>query len=166
MTPKQENFVAQYLANGLNATKAAIAAGYSKRTAQEQGSRLLSNVMVSAEIAGRTRDRMERLEVTADLVVQEIAKMAFFDPRKLFNGDGSLKLITEIDDQSAASIAGFEVCELFDGTGDQKHAYGLLKKVKLADKSKNLEMLGRYLKLFSADREDPANAITTIIVDL
>ena len=44
--------------------------------------------------------------------------MAFFDPCKLFNSDGSLKLITEIDDQSAASIAGFEVCKLFDGTGD------------------------------------------------
>lgn len=72
---------------------------------------MLSIVMVSAEIAGRTKDRIERLEVTADLVVKEIAKVAFFDPRKLFNGDGSLKLITEIDGQSAASIAGFEVCE-------------------------------------------------------
>jgi phage terminase small subunit len=109
---------------------------------------------------------MQRLEVTADLVVQEIAKMAFFDPRKLFNSDGSLKLISEVDDHSAASIAGLEVCELFDGTGDQKHAYGLLKKVKLTDKGRSLEMLGRYFKLFAADREDPANAITTVIVDL
>jgi phage terminase small subunit len=168
MTPKQTRFVAEYLANGLNATQAAISAGYSEKTANEQGSRLLANVSVSAAIKVRTKEIMQRLEVTADLVVQEIAKMAFFDPRKLFNSDGSLKLISEIDDHSAASIAGLEVCELFDGTGDQKHAYGLLKKVKLADKSRNLEMLGRYFKLFTGDREDPddANRITTLIIDI
>lgn len=56
--------------------------------------------------------------------------------------------------------------EIFDGTGNQKHAYGFLKKVKLADKSRNLEMLGRYLKLFAADRQDPAKAITILVVDL
>jgi phage terminase small subunit len=166
MTPKQTRFVAEYLANGLNATKAAISAGYSKKTAASIGEENLRKPEISAAIKLRTKEIMQRLEVTADLVLQEIAKMAFFDARKLFNADGSLKLISEIDDHSAASIAGLEVCELFEGTGDQKHAYGLLKKVKLADKSRNLEMLGRYLKLFSADREDPANAITTIIVDL
>jgi hypothetical protein len=95
---------------------------------------------------------MERLEVTADVVLQEIAKMAFFDARRLFNSDGSLKLISEIDDHSSASLASLEVRELFDGTGNQKHAYGLLRKVKLADKAKSLEMLGCYLKLFSLDR--------------
>jgi hypothetical protein len=51
-------------------------------------------------------------------------------------------------------------------TGGKKHGYGLLKKVKLADKSKNLEMLGRYFKLFAGDREDTANPITTLIIDL
>jgi phage terminase small subunit len=110
---------------------------------------------------------MERLEVTADMMVQEIAKLVFFDPRKLFNDDGSMKLISEIDDHSAAALAGFDVCELFDGIGDQKHAYGLLKKVKLADKTRNLELIGRYFKLFSPDREDlEVERITTVIVDL
>ena len=51
--------------------------------------------------------------------------------------------------------------------GNQKHAYGLLKKVKLADKTRNLELLGRYFKLFSPDREDlEVERITTVIVDL
>ena len=167
MTPKQERFVAEYLANGLNATKAAISAGYSEKTAQVQGSRLLSNVMVAAAVEGKTNQLMGKLEVTSELVVQEIAKLAFFDPRKLFNDDGSMKLISEIDDHSAAALAGFDVCELFDGTGDQKHAYGLLKKVKLADKSRNLEMLGRYFKLFTGDKDDlDVERITTILVDL
>jgi phage terminase small subunit len=144
-----------------------MSAGYSEKTAASIGEENLRKPEISAAIQTRTKQIMERLEVTADLVIQEIAKMAFFDPRKLFNADGSLKLITEIDDHSAASIAGLEVCELFEGSGDQKHAYGLLKKVKLADKSRNLEMLGRYFKLFSPDREDlEVDRITTIIVDL
>jgi phage terminase small subunit len=167
MTPKQDRFVAEYLANGLNATNAAISAGYSEKTARQQGSRMLSNPDVAAAVSGKTTQMMEKLEITADRVIQEIGKLAFFDPRKLFNDDGSLKLISEIDANSAVSIAGFDVCELFDGAGDQKHAYGLLKKVKLADKSRNLEMLGRYFKLFSPEREDlEVERITTIIVDL
>ena len=101
------------------------------------------------------------------MVLQEIGKLALFDPIHLFNADGSLKMISEIDARHRVSLAGVEVCELFDGTGEQKHAYGLLKKVKLADKSRNLEMLGRYFKLFSADREDlEVERITKIIVDL
>jgi phage terminase small subunit len=167
MTPKQTRFVAEYLANGLNATRAAISAGYSEKTADTQGARLLVNVKVAQAIEAKTNRILGRLEVTADMVVQEIAKLAFFDPRKLFHDDGSMKLISEIDDHSAAALAGFDVCELFDGTGDQKHAYGLLKKVKLADKSRNLEMLGRYFKLFTGDKDDLAvERITTIIVDL
>ena len=167
MTPKQTRFVAEYLANGLNATRAAISAGYSEKTADTQGARLLVNVKVVQAIEAKTNRILGKLEVTADMVVQEIAKLAFFDPRKLFNDDGSMKLISEIDDHSAAALAGFDVCELFDGAGDQKHAYGLLKKVKLADKTRNLELLGRYFKLFSPDREDlEVERITTVIVDL
>jgi phage terminase small subunit len=167
MTPKQDRFVAEYLANGLNATQAAVAAGYSEKTAQQQGSRLLLNGDVAAAVSGKTTLLMEKLEITADMVLQEIGKLAFFDPRKLFNADGSMKLISEIDDRSAASLAGFDVCELFEGTGDQKHAYGLLKKVKLVDKTRNLEMLGRYFKMFTGDKEDlDVERITTLIMDV
>jgi len=110
---------------------------------------------------------MQKLEITADMVLQEIGKLAFFDPGKLFNSDGSMKQISEIDDRSRASLAGFDVCELFDGTGDQKHAYGLLKNVKLIDKTRNLEMLGRYFKMFSGDKDDvEIERITTIIMDV
>lgn len=60
-----------------------------------------------------------------------------------------MKRIHEIDDDSAMAIAGFEVIELFEGAGDQKHAYGLLKKVKLTSKLGSLELLGKHLKLFN-----------------
>lgn len=159
MTPKQTRFVAEYLANGLNATKAAISAGYSKKSATVEGARLLVNAKVSAEIGKKTAKRFEKLELTGDMVIAELRKMAFLDPRKLFAVDGSLIPIHELDDDTAASIAGLEVNELFEGDGDQKHAYGLLKKIKIADKGVNLERLGRYFKLFT-DKVEHSGAVT------
>src|SRR5271157_5246902 len=88
LTVRQTLFIAEYLID-LNGTRAAIAAGYSRKTANEQASRLLANVKVASEIAERLEKRITKLEITADAVLQELAKLAFFDPRKLFNSDGS-----------------------------------------------------------------------------
>jgi hypothetical protein len=62
------------------------------------------------------------------MVLQEIGKLAFFDPIHLFNADGSLKMISEIDARHRVSLAGVEVCELFDGTGEQNTLTVFLKK--------------------------------------
>lgn len=71
LTPKQRMFIAEYLVD-MNATKAAERAGYSVRTAQEQGSRLLSNVMVAAEIQRRIGKREKKLGITQDYVLGTI----------------------------------------------------------------------------------------------
>ena len=76
--PRQARFVDEYLLD-LNATQAAIRAGYSAKTAQEQGSRLLSNVIVQDAVAEAMAARSERTQVTAGRVVQELAKIAFAD---------------------------------------------------------------------------------------
>jgi phage terminase small subunit len=150
-TKKQELFIAEYLI-GFNATRAAIAAGYSRKGAEVTASQLLRNPKVAAEIEKKFGKRLDKLEITADKVLKEIAKIAFFDPRKLFNSDGSPKQILELDDDTAAGVVGLEVCELFEGAGDQKHAYALLKKIKLADKGQNLERLGRHEVVHRQDR--------------
>ena len=152
LTTKQQVFVAEYLVD-LNATRAAIAAGYSDKNADSMGSQLLSNPKVSEEIAKKTGKRMGKLEITADRVLEETARLAFYDPRKFFESDGSLKRVTDLDDDTAMAMSGLEVTELFEGTGDQKHAYGLLKKVKLSSKINALELLGKHLKLFSDNVE-------------
>jgi phage terminase small subunit len=152
LTRKQELFVAEYLTD-LNATRAAIAAGYSKKTACEQGARLLANVKIAQQIAAKHGKRLGKLEISAEKVLQELAKLAFYDPLDLFESDGSVKQIKDIDPITRMAIAGLEVCELFDGAGEQKHAYGLLKKIKLADKGTNLERLGKHLKLFTDKTE-------------
>ncbi|WP_290497940.1 terminase small subunit [Hyphomonas sp. UBA4494] len=73
MTPKQLTFVQEYLVD-LNATQAAIRAGYSPDTAKMQGSRLLTKDDVQAAIAEAQEQRREKLEITADRVVQEYAR--------------------------------------------------------------------------------------------
>jgi phage terminase small subunit len=148
LTKKQELFVAEYLVD-LNATRAAISAGYSVKSADCQASQLLANPKVSEAIAAKHGKRLSSLEITADRVLQEIAKLAFCDPANFFEADGSLRHIQDLDQNTRMAIAGLEVAELFEGTGEQKHCYGLLKKIKIADKRSSLELLGKHLKLFS-----------------
>jgi hypothetical protein len=110
MNRKQQLFVREYLVD-LNAAAAAIRAGYSRKTARQHAARLMTNVNISAEIEKATASRMQRLDITADKVLQEIAKLAFFDIRNLFNPDGSIKPIHELDASTSAAIRGFECFE-------------------------------------------------------
>ena len=100
LTPKQKAFVSEYLID-LNATQAAIRAGYSPKTANEQGARLLANVSIAQTIQKAMQDREQRTEITQDRVLQEYARLAFYDPRKLFQPDGTPKPIEALDDDAA-----------------------------------------------------------------
>lgn len=157
LTRKQQLFVAEYLVD-LNATRAYVAAGYSPKGAEAGAARLLANVKVAAEIGKKTGKRLEKLEISADRVLQEIAKLAFYDPGDFFEDDGSLKRIQDLNANTRMALAGIEVTELFEGKdvpdgAQQKTVYGLLKKIKLADKGVNLERLGKHLKLFTDKSE-------------
>lgn len=156
LTRKQQLFVAEYLID-LNATNAAIRAGYSENSAQEQASRLLSKAIVSEEIERKQGKKLGKLEISAERVLQEFARLAFYDPGKFFEDDGSLKRVKDLDDDTRMAMSGLEVMEMFEGTGDEKHAYGLLKKVKLASKLTALESLGKHLKLFGDSAQNAIN---------
>ncbi|HXF12235.1 MAG TPA: terminase small subunit [Terriglobales bacterium] len=149
LSPKQKRFIAEYLANGLNATKAAISAGYSKKTADTQAARLLVNVKVAEVISKKTEKIMTKLDISVERTLNEVGRLAFLDVRNLFEPDGSLKQIDKLDDDSAACIAGLEVSDIWDaGEGEQKSIIGTLKKVKLADKGAALDKLMRYHSLY------------------
>lgn len=144
LTPKQEAFVNEYLIDR-NATRAAIRAGYSAKTAQEQSSRLLSNVMVSATIAERTLKLANKLEITAERVLQELARMAFFDPRKLFDDDGRPVHLSQLDEDTARAIVGVDRVMV----GNEDVGYGEVQKIKLGDKKGALELIGRHLAMWN-----------------
>ena len=142
-------FVREYLVDQ-NGTRAAIAAGYAEKSASVTASRLLKNAKVRAEIDKATQERCKRLDITADRVLQEIAKLAFYDPREFFTGNGQLKQVRELDDNTAMALAGMEINELWEpGEDGKKEQVGYTKKFKLADKGVNLERLGKHLKLFT-----------------
>lgn len=82
LSPKQQRFVEEYMVD-LNATQAAIRAGYSPKTAAEQGARLLKNVKTQAAIHKAAEKREKRTEITADRVVQELWNIITADPNEI-----------------------------------------------------------------------------------
>lgn len=138
LNDRQIRFAEEYIID-LNATQAAIRAGYSEKTAYSMGQRLLKNVEVQKHIHSLKDKRSERTQITADRVLQEYAKIAFSDIRKLYNDNGTLKKITELDDDMAACVVGLDVQE---GVLD-------VKKYKLADKKGALDSIGKHLGMFT-----------------
>lgn len=148
LTPKQERFVQEYLVD-LNATAAAKRAGYSERTACEQAARLLANVKIKNAIQDAKAALCSRIEITQDMVIRETAKLAFFDIRKMFDKDGKPLDISELDDDTAAALVGLDVQDVADSDGNY---VGFVKKYKMADKLKALELLGKRMGAF--ERQD------------
>lgn len=181
MTPKRELFVREYLID-LNATQAAIRAGYSEATAYSQGQRLLKDVEVAAAIQKAMDSRAERTQISADAVLAELAKIGFSDIRKAVRWysqrnvafvdsevegeveDGSLRVAVanqveliscdEIDDETAAAISEISMTD----------RGGL--KVKLHDKRAALVDLGKHLKLFTEKVEHSGGVRMVAVTDL
>lgn len=138
MTPKQQRFVEEYLID-LNATQAAIRAGYSEATAQEQSSRLLSNVMVSDAIAALKAERSAKVGLDAAWLLQRLADEATADVNDLYTENGRIKPVKDwplIWRQGL--VAGLEVETIGEGAGH-------LTKVKLSDRIKRLELIGKHI---------------------
>ncbi len=167
LTPKQESFCQKYIETG-NASEA-YRQSYDTETMQdktiwEESSRLLSNPKVSARIEELNDRRLRRHDITVDRVLREYARLAFLDIRRAFDEEGNLKAIHELDDDTAAAIAGLEVeVRRIAGEADeelegQPHGGALrrqhgttarLHKIKLSDKKGALDSLSKHLGIFS-----------------
>jgi phage terminase small subunit len=154
LTPKQAIFVAEYLIDG-NGRRAAAAAGFSKKGAHVISARLLRNVKVAAAIAEAHTRRAGKLEVTAERVLEELAKLAFYDPGDSYDADGKRIPVARLGDITRAAVSSVEDVSI-DSPGQVRTT---TQKLKLADKGQNLERLGRYLKLFT-DRFGHAGRVT------
>lgn len=144
LTKKQQLFVEEYLKD-LNATQAAIRAGYSAKTAYAIAEKLLRKAEIKQAIQEAMKARSDRTEITQDRVLQELARLAFFDARKMFNGDGSPKAIHELDDDTAAAISGLDVVNV----GNSEIGIGQVLKYKTADKGAALANAMRHLGMFT-----------------
>ena len=161
LTAKQERFVAEYLID-LNATQAAIRAGYSAKTADKQGSQLLGKTSIAAAIQEAQSKRSARTEITQDRVLQELARIGFADIRKAVawgsapdgaideNGEPALypvdlKPSSEVDDETAAAIS--EVSLTAQGV-----------KLKMHDKLNALDKIARHLGMLNGSGADEGEA--------
>lgn len=141
MTEKQKIFADEYLID-LNATRAYRVAYPSVKkdeTAAVNGSKLLRNTKVQEYISERMKERQQRTEITQDMVVSELAAIAFSkatDYAAVKNGTVVIKNTTELSDKQISAIAGIK-----EGTN------GI--EIKLNDKEKALELLGRHLGMWN-----------------
>lgn len=158
LNAKQQRFVDEYLID-LNATQAAIRAGYSVKTAQEQSSRLLSNVMVQEAIGKSMSERSKRTGVNQDRVIQELARIAFVNPQNVINADdGSVR--ADASDDDLACIQSVKVKTM---SGDK--GYSEEREVRLNDKMKALELLGKHLGMFKDKVELETDMDLNITID-
>lgn len=148
MNGKQKAFASEYVID-YNATQAAIRAGYSERSAYSQAHELLKKPEIQAAIRELEADSSMRTAVTKDMVIKELARVAFVDPRRLFEDNGTAKDITMLDDDTAAALASVEIFEEFDYNNGEKEFSGYTKKFKWSDKLRALEMLGKHLGMFT-----------------
>lgn len=134
LSPQRRRFVEEYVID-YKGNKAAIRAGFAKKSARSQASRLLTRDDIQAAIAEKSKKISLKLELTAERVLQEIARVAFADKRKLFTKK-RLKSPDEWDDDTAAAVAAVD----FEN-----------KKIRMHPKNEALNLAGRYLKLFKDD---------------
>lgn len=144
LTPKQSLFVKEYLVD-LNATQAAIRAGYSKPTANRAGSDLLSNLVIKKLIQEGMDKRSENIRLSSDRVLREIELLATVDFSKAYDKNGNLLLPHEMPEDIRRAVGGIETKKLRNGS--------IVKKLKFWDKTKALELYGRHLKLFTDKKE-------------
>jgi hypothetical protein len=149
MTDKQERFCEEYMID-LNATQAAIRAGYSPKTANEQGSQLLAKLSIQNRIAQLQAEQSRRTGVSTDRVVRELAKIAFVNAADLIDPKtASLKSDASHDDLAAVQSVKVKTF------GED----GLEQEVKLADKLRALDLLGKHLGMFNGASGDTTDQL-------
>ena len=162
---QQRLFALEYLKDR-NGTQAAIRAGYSAHTAGSQAERLLRKVEIKALIEAVVIKAEEKVGLTVERTLLELARMAFFDPRKLFREDGSPKPITELDDDTAAALAGLDVHEEYTGQGEDKVFVGYTKKYKLVDKNAAIDKAMKHFGQYKRDNEQTMNPMLEFLKGL
>ena len=142
MTEKQKRFVDEYLID-LNATQAAIRAGYSVKTAREQASQNLTKLNIQQAISEKMAERSKRTGVNQDRIVLELAKIAFVNAADVIDSDdATIKAGATADDTAAIQSVKVKVIPTKEGEGVER-------EIRLNDKLKALELLGKHLGMWN-----------------
>ena len=164
LTLRQRVFAEEYLLT-FNKRASAIKAGASPRSAATIGGRLYTNVDVSKYISLRRCQIRDELEanygITKDILLRELAAIAFFDPGKMYDDNGVLLPIHKMDKMIRRAIASFDTKEIVDNNGA---LIGKVTKIRLASKLAAIELLGRYLGMWN-NKGDGVGSILNIVIN-
>lgn len=146
LTPKQEAFCHEYLID-LNGTQAAIRAGYSKKTANEQAARLLANVSVSSHLKTLMDERAEKTKIDAEWVIKRLAQDVTADVADLYDENGHLLPVKDWPMAwRTGLVAGIDTAMERNGVDEEgKPQFVEVRKVRLADRTRLLEMVGKHV---------------------
>lgn len=165
LTKKNEVFCDEYLID-LNATQAAIRAGYSVESAGSIGSENLTKPEIRARIETAMAERSKRTGINADRVLRELGRIAFVNPKDVLDLQ-TAEVKPDTSDDDLAVIAGMKVKYVphkdFDENGDPVIEQAIEREVKLCDKLKALELCGRHLGMFKDNPE--ANVPVTVVIN-
>jgi phage terminase small subunit len=145
--PRQEKFVQKYIIH-LNGTKAATQAGYSKRTANEQASRLLANVSIQNRVAELQKEASDRNKVKADDVIGELKALAFWSINDFISDGNRVKDLSKQKRAINKPVIGIKTKTEYNEFGQTTTV-----ELKLADKRAALVDLGRHLGIFKEDND-------------
>lgn len=135
----------------------------SVKTAEANSSRLLKNAKVAAYLSDLDQEALKEINLTGDRVTKEKARVAFFDPRKLFHPTGELKKIHELDDDTASCLTSFEV--LIKTTKDDggEAPVCLVAKVSWEKKTSILDQLYKQLGQYDKDNKQQSGGMDELL---
>jgi phage terminase small subunit len=154
LTDKQEMFCREYLACEFNATEAARRAGY--KQARASGCENLAKPNIQARIAELNKERIERVEADADYLLKRLLNESEADLADIVDDDGNVLPIRKWPKiWRQGLVAGIDVERVFAGKGEDREQVGEIVKVKLADRIRRLELLGKHISVGAfAERHD------------
>ncbi|MBS4043433.1 MAG: terminase small subunit [Chitinophagaceae bacterium] len=163
LTPKQEAFCQAYVRLG-NKT-AAYREAYSTEnmkpeTINRKAFDLFNKGNIRASISELEKELKERNQIDIDELITALSQMVRFDPIDLFNPDGTVKDIDRIPIDARKMISGFEVTEIYSGSGKNKKLVGNLKKIKI----KSLDPFDKLLRFLGGYKKDHEQAESITIV--
>ena len=144
LTAQQQRFCVEYLVD-LNGAAAARRAGYSPDQAQSNAAAMMDMELIQKNLRRLMRRRERNYELTGERVLKELTKVAFSDIRDLFDDNGNMVPMNELDDNIAPAVASIKVKERTGKNGDTE----IEKEIRLWDKPKGLELLGKHFKLYT-----------------
>jgi phage terminase small subunit len=160
LTPQQQRFCEEYLVS-FNAYKSAIAAGYSQSTARK--AEILHLPQVQAFLKAGMKKTSERLQVTHDMVLRELYKIAFANMGDYYDENAVLKPINQLSDDQKAAISQYQ---LIDCIGDYQERAGELSKIKLHNKLSALDKIARHIGFYLKKSESRRSESPEVIEEL